>query len=186
MTFVTVPHFSHKITSHHLVWFRPQQFLVQARQRHTQVLVWGNVEDNMPTFFLSPFPIKVTFNKSCCLKQRHLICIVRPMAGTIPCALKRYNNIFVFMLRYFLPQMTISNCQFTFCISSLCAACSLFIFPPYREAVRLCVCLVIIRGDNWTLRNLSWTFSFLKVPTSDFTHKSIKVSYATQAFKQGK
>ena len=73
MTFVTVPHFSHKITSHHLVWFRPQQFLVQARQRHTQVLVWGNVEDNMPTFFLSPFPIKVTFNKSCCLKQRHYV-----------------------------------------------------------------------------------------------------------------
>ena len=90
------------------------------------------------------------------------------------------------MLRYFLPQMTISNCQFTFCISSLCAAFSLFIFPPYREAVRLCVCLVIIRGVNWTLRNLSWTFSFLKVLTSDFTHKSVKVSYATQAFKQGK
>ena len=95
--------------------------------------------------------------------------------------------MFVFMLQYFLPPMTISNCQFTFCISSLCAACSLFIFPPYREAVRLCVCLVIIRGVNWTLRNLSWAFSFLKVPTSDFTHKSIKVRrYATQAFKQGK
>ena len=61
------------------------------------------------------------------------------------------------------------NCQFTFCISSLCAACSLFIFPPYREAVRLCVCLVIIRGVNWTSRNLSRAFSLLKVPTSAYT-----------------
>ena len=65
------------------------------------------------------------------------------------------------------------NCQFTFCISSLCAACSLFIFPPYREAVRLCVCLVIIRGVNWTSRNLSRAFSLLKVPSSTFTLKNL-------------